>query len=266
MSIHTLLSTAATHSTLTVPAGWGQGRATYGGLIAGLLVARLLHELNQTSGTKRQLRSASISFIGAVTPGEIEIRTEFFRSGKSVTQAEARLIQHGQVQTVLLASFGSARDSVIDVAQYPAVPSYTRPADLNSFPYIPTITPEFFQQVDTRYAVGARPFSSSEKPDFGGWMRWKDHFEVMSTAHLVALIDAWPPSVLPMFTTVAPASTMCWTVEILASPESKHSDAWWQYRVQTDHAKDGYAHAEAHIWNDDGLLVAISRQTSTVFM
>ncbi len=266
MSIHTLLTTAAAQSTLTIPTGWGQGRATYGGLIAGLLVARLMHELNQTTSTPRLLRSASISFIGAVTPGEIEIRTEFFRSGKSVTQAEARLIQQGQVQTVLLASFGSPRESVIEVAQYPVAPVYTRPAELTSFPYIPNITPEFFQQVDTRWAVGARPFSSAEKPDFGGWMRWKGQFEVMTAAHLVALIDAWPPSVLPMYTTVAPASTMCWTLEFLASPESKSSNAWWQYQVKTDHARAGYAHAEAHIWNDDDQLVAISRQTSTIFM
>ncbi len=33
MSIHQLLCQAYAEETVTIPAGWGQGRATYGGLV-----------------------------------------------------------------------------------------------------------------------------------------------------------------------------------------------------------------------------------------
>ena len=37
------------------------------------------------------------------------------------------------------------------------------------------------------------------------------------------------------------------------------------YEVRTDHAGHGYGHTHAHVWRPDGTLVAISRQTVTVF-
>jgi len=264
MSIHQLLGQAYADETVTIPAGWGQGRATYGGLVAGLLCSRLIAALGDV-GQDRMLRSATVSFISAVAIGDVALKTEVFRSGKSVIQAEARLMQNGEVLAVLLASFGRGRESAINVQTRHTAPDFKKPVDIPAFPYLDGIMPEFFQQTDLRWAKGGTPFTASEKPDFGGWMRWQDSFPQMTMAHLFALIDAWPPSVLSMFKAHAPASTLCWTVEFLAEPVGKNSDSWWQYEVITDSAKSGYGHAEAHIWDDDGNLVAISRQTVTVF-
>jgi len=264
MSIQKILDLAKTQDQLTIPAGWGQGRATFGGLIAGLLCGRLIASLGD-AGRDRVLRSATVSFIGAVAQGEVELTTEIFRSGKSVTQAEARLMQNGEVLAVLLASFGSARESGINVPVQATAPTFKPPTDAQAFPYIEGMMPEFLQQMELRWAYGQTPFTGAEQPDFGGWMRWQAEFAELSTAHLFALIDAWPPSVLPMFKTFAPISTLSWTVEFIAQPMNKSSKNWWQYQVVTDTSKAGYAHAEAHIWDDDGQLVAISRQTVTVF-
>jgi len=264
MSIHQLLCQAYAEATVTIPVGWAQGRATYGGLVAGLLCNRLIAELGDV-GQERMLRSATLSFIGAVAVGDVQLKTEVFRSGKSVTQAEARLIQNGEVLAVLLASFGAGRESAINVQSLHTAPDYKKPYDIPAMPYIEEGMPEFLQQTDLRWAKGRTPFTAAEKPDFGGWMRWRDTFSSMTTAHLFALIDVWPPSVLPMFKVAAPASTLCWTVEFLEEPVGKNSDSWWQYEVITDRAESGYGHAEAHIWDDEGNLVAISRQTVTVF-
>ena len=264
MSIHQLLIQAQTQNQMTIPPGWGQGRATYGGLVAGLLCSRLIATLG-ADGQNRLLRSATVSFIGAVAVGEIEFKTEIFRSGKSVTQAEARLIQNGEVLAVLLASFGSARDSGIHVLPTHAAPNCKQPDEIRALPYIAGMMPEFFQQTDIRWTHGAQPFSGAAHPDFGGWMRWRDQFSEMTVSHLFALIDAWPPSVLPMFKTFAPASSLCWTLEFLDIPSDKTSESWWLYQVKTDSAKAGYAHSEAHIWDEQGNLVAISRQTATIF-
>jgi acyl-CoA thioesterase len=264
MSIQQLLNQAHAQNIVTIPSGWGQGRATFGGLIAGLLYSRLIAVLGD-AGNDRVLRSATVSFIGAVAVGDVELRVEIFRSGKSVTQAEARLLQNGEVLAVLLASFGSSRESGINVPVQISVPVYNKPEDAPVFAYIAGVTPEFIQQLELRWAQGKTPFTASEKPDFGGWMRWQDSFEEMTTAHLFALIDAWPPSVLPMFKTIAPISTLSWTVEFLAHSVNKSSENWWLYQVRTDASKAGYAHSEAYVWDDDGQLVAISRQTVTVF-
>jgi len=265
MTIHALLNQAKTQTKMTIPEGWGQGRATFGGLIGSLLYSHLESSLGDLH-KDRVLRSATISFIGAVTPGEIEFQTEVFRSGKSVTQASARLLQNGAVQAILLASFGAARDSNIVVAPLHKAPDFKRPEDSIAVPYIAGVMPEFFQKTNLRWAQGDIPFAGSKKPDFGGWMRWIDSFPQMTIAHLLGLVDAWPPSVFPLFTGPGAASTLCWTVEFIAHSFNKSSENWWQYQVTTDAAEFGYAHAEACIWDDEGKLVAISRQVTTVFV
>jgi acyl-CoA thioesterase len=40
---------------------------------------------------------------------------------------------------------------------------------------------------------------------------------------------------------------------------------WTQYRAVIEHARDGYGHVAAGLWTPKGELVAISRQTVTVF-
>ena len=265
MTINNLLDQAENQTKMTIPEGWGQGRATFGGLIASLLYSRLKSTLGDAHND-RVLRSATISFIGAVTQGEVEFEIEVFRSGKSVTQASARLLQNGAVQAILLASFGAARESKIIVAPLHRAPDYKKPEQFTSIPYIEGVMPEFFQQTNLRLAEGDAPFAGSKKPDFGGWMRWNDSFPQMTLSHLLGLVDAWPPSVFPLFKGPGFASTLCWTVEFIAHSFEQSSENWWQYQVTTDVAESGYAHAEARIWDDQGKLVAISRQVTTVFV
>ena len=274
MSIDALIKQAATQPKLIIPPGWGQGRATFGGLIASLLYSHLqanlgenpISQTSQGGFGRRVLRSATISFIGAVAQGEVAFESEVFRSGKSVTQASVRLIQNGAVQAILLASFGGARASSVEVAPLHRAPELKQPEQVADLPYIAGIMPEFFQQTNLRWAEGDAPFSGSKKADFAGWMRWRDSIARVDVAHVIGLVDAWPPSVFPLFKAPAFASTLCWTIEFIEHHFDQSSDNWWQYRVITDYAHDGYAHAEAHIWDDQGRLVAISRQVSTIFI
>lgn len=256
-----LLKSAALHESVVIPEGWGQGRATYGGLVAAMLCSRLLHVV----GEDRVLRSATVSFVGPVAVGPASLTVEVFRNGKSVTQAEARLCQNGEVMTVLLASFGATRDSQIVVAPKSAALVLRSPEASRAMPYIPGVVPEFMQQIDLRWAEGALPFSGAAAPDFAGWMRYCNPVPEMTVPHLLGLVDAWPPAVLPMFKALAPASSMSWTIEFLHFPEGKTGASWWQYQVRTDASAEGYAHTEAEIRDDSGRLVAISRQTIAIF-
>ncbi|MDP2227006.1 MAG: thioesterase family protein [Moraxellaceae bacterium] len=255
-----LLQHATTADSVVIPEGWGQGRATYGGLVAALLCQRLLGAV----GEGRVLRSATVSFVGPVATGPAELSVEIFRSGKSVTQAEARLRQNGEVLAVLLASFGATRASGIVVAPA-AAPALKPVEEAQAFPYIPGVVPDFIRHIDMRLAAGGMPFTGAEQPDFAGWMRYREAPAKFSLVHLFGLIDCWPPSVLPMLKTLAPASSLCWTLEFLQFPETATGESWWQYAVQTDASAEGYVHTEAKIHDDSGRLVAISRQTITVF-
>ncbi|MFZ3192602.1 MAG: thioesterase family protein [Moraxellaceae bacterium] len=263
-ALHTLLVACQQQSEVEIPATWGQGRATYGGLVAAMLISHLIGQL----GMQQVLRSATVSFVAPALAGAATLKAEIFRQGKSATQAEARLIQDGQVVAVLLASFGLPRESTIQVEPIHVAPEFkvAAPLDVPQMPYIAGMMPEFFQHVDIRWAKGKPPFSGATRPDFAGWMRYQDQsLPEFGLAHLFGLIDAWPPAVLPMFKTPAPASSLCWTLEFVRQPVGYTAADFWRYAVRTDAADEGYAHTEAQIWDQQGRLMAISRQTISIF-
>ena len=133
-------------------------------------------------------------------------------------------------------------------------------------PYIKGVTPEFMRHVALRWTVGGLPFSGNPSRHMGGWVRLRDVAEEpLNEAHLLALVDAWPPSLMPFLKQPAAGSTLTWTIEFIQPMAKLSTLDWCHYRVETEHARDGYGHAAAALWSAEGELLALSRQTVTVF-
>lgn len=238
------------------PAGWAQGRAGFGGLVAAMMFRALEKQI-----IDRPVRALSISFVAPVQAGPISLPVEVFRQGGSVTQAQCRLEQGGQVLAVMLASFGKARESSIHVEPV-ARPSISSPEQGMALPEVPGLTPEFVRHFDFRWCEGPYPYTAGDQGLIAGWVRFREPMG-HSVAHLLALVDAWPPAVIGLFSKPAPSSSLTWNIEFIG--ESNKPADWWQYRADTDYAANGYAFTEARLWHEDGSLIAISRQTVAAF-
>jgi acyl-CoA thioesterase len=251
----------------TIAPGWGQGRATYGGLVGGLVVARAEA---LCADPARRLRSASVAFAGPVTPGPATLDGTVLRAGSSATQVAVTLVQDGEPRAALLASFGDDRrsDVAVDAAPRDARPALAAPEAIAPLGYVPRVTPDFHAHVELRFADGAPPFSTAAEPDFGGWMRFRSVPSRFGDRELVVLADAWPPAIVPVIARPVPMSSLAWTLEPVGWPEPGERDApdaFWQYDVRTEVAGDGYAHTSARIWDRRGRLRALRRQTVAVF-
>ncbi|ARU55396.1 acyl-CoA thioesterase II [Oleiphilus messinensis] len=247
--------------TVDVPAGWGQGRATFGGLVAAVMFEKIPERIHEN----RTLRSILLSFVAPVVPGTMEISVNKLRSGKSATQVQVTVYQDEQICAVMLASFGNARQSAVAV-NYEEAPPISNPDQVQEFPFIPGVTPDFTQHFDYRYAVGQIPFTGADESVVGGWIRSRQaETNPLTVAELLALLDAWPPAILSKLKQPAAGSTLTWSVSFFDLPDSKMADDWWQYEAHIQHAADGYSHIDASMWDDTGKVVAISRQTVSVF-
>ncbi|WP_299595684.1 thioesterase family protein [uncultured Microbulbifer sp.] len=280
MEFNDILSGARNDSgSATIPAGWTQGRATFGGLAAALLyqpIESTLEAVTQGTIVDTPLRSLTFSFVAPAAAGELATRTQVLRAGRSAVQIEAHAAQGDQVVTAALASFGKPRESAAAVSPEPA-PQFKAPDQCEALPYIEGLMPEFSQHFDYRLAAGALPFTGSTDTHLGGWIRFKKPAGPITTGHLLALIDAWPPAILSQLKTLAAASSLTWTLELTpaahrakaeasaASAESNESNDWWQYQAEVEQSEDGYAVIRARLWNANGELIAFSRQTVTVF-
>lgn len=246
---------------LVIPSTWAQGRATFGGLLAALVFNRMA----QVVAEGRPMRAMQISFVGPVNPEvPIAIEAELLREGKAVSQVQGRIVQNGQPCFVALGSFGGDRESSVSVSPSPA-PEATAPEDCQALPYIKGVTPEFTQHIEMRWAFGAMPFTNKPLREMGGWMKFRQTPKTISDAHIVALVDSWPPAVLQHLKQRAPASSLSWALEVVHPRPAIAADDWLLYRAVIDQAGAGYGHTHAGIWNRQGELVALSRQTVTVF-
>lgn len=260
MNLQEMLDQAAT-GTVHVQEGWGQGRATYGGLVAGLAHAGLRGQFVDAP----PLRHLMVSFVAPLAPGDAQVEVTPLRQGKNATQAQAHLVQDGQVVAAVLAAFGRERESAISVPHETVpMPTLPEPESIEPFPYIPGATPDFFQHVELRLADGAVPYTGADTSHMHGWMRFREAPPVFDERHFVTLGDAWPPAVIQMLSQFAPGSSLTWSLEITEDVAAE-PDTHWAYAVRTDRAEGGYAHTDARIWHPDGRLVAISRQTVAIF-
>jgi len=244
-----------------MPASWAQGRATFGGLVAALAFDVMASKVEQG----RAMRALQVSFVGPVEPGVPAVfEAELLREGKAVSQVTGRILQNGEPRLVCLASFGGDRESAVQVVPAPA-PEARPVNECQELPYIKGVTPEFTQHIEMRWAFGNMPFSGKGGREMGGWMQFREEPESLTDAHIVALVDAWPPAVLPHLKGPAPASSLSWALEIVHPRPAMAPGEWLLYRATIDQAGAGYGHTHAGIWTARGELVALSRQTVTVF-
>jgi acyl-CoA thioesterase len=251
---------SASH-TVTIPETWGQGRATFGGMVAAALFERIIPQVTQD----RPVRSIMVSFVAPVVPGEADVIVKVLREGKAATQIQATAYQNDQPCAVLLASFGGGRESAATVEPVEA-PAFKAPDAVSAFPYIPGLTPEFTQHFDYRYTVGTMPFMGSSKTEMGGWIRLREGSgKSVSVPEILALLDAWPPAVFSMLNKPATGSSLTWTVSFVNTPEDCSAGDWWQYLARIQSSAGGYSHIDSTLWDKDGKVAVFSRQTVSVF-
>lgn len=246
-------------SVVRLDASWMQGRAGFGGLVAALVYESMRQQLSRPV----PVRCLQISFVGPVDDGELELTSEILREGKNVSQVLGRGIQNGQTKVIVQGSFGAARESAINLA--PEGTSLAGAvADATKLPFTEGAIPEFTKHFDYRYLTPF-PFMGSDKRYLEGFVRFSELPEVMTEAHLLGLVDAWPPTPLPMMKNLCMASSLSWTIEFMQPQPKLRPDEYTQYRAEIIESSSGYAYAKAKITNEAGELLAISQQTTTHF-
>jgi Thioesterase-like superfamily len=265
----------------TISADWSQGRTTFGGLLAAL-AARVA---TQVVGAERPIRTMDVAFVAPIPPGPVELDVEMLGEGKAVSQLVVSLRSGGALGCRVHVVAGAARASAVRVDAPPPEIIEGDPADQGiSFSHIPGVTPEFSQHIEYRWC-SALPFSGGgpETAYLKGWARHR--IPVRGVEATVALLDAWPPVVLPTVDRPTPASTVRWALhlsdlngldqeELLGTgtdddPAEVTADAepegpWFWYEARTVQCADGYATAYASMYAGDR-LVAWSEQLIAVY-
>ncbi|MEM6731389.1 MAG: thioesterase family protein [Myxococcota bacterium] len=242
------------HHRWTVPEGWGQGRAVFGGLVAGA-AARL-----SQSFVERPLRTIQTQFLAPVRHGVLEAEFEELRRGKSATITRATLRQDDRISSLFVFTHIEPRPDSIRVP-FPDAPEWKPPEQVMQMPYIAGVTPEFTQHYDFRFAEGSMPFTGGTRAHFNGYIRAKEDAGV-EVADTLGLVDAWPCPTLTILSRPVAASTVTWTLHLFDPPSPT---AFNRYAFRTELAASGFSTSVGRMWNAEGQPVAYSEQTVAVF-
>lgn len=235
---------------------WFQGAGAFGGVVAAWLARAMAACVGDEA---RALRSLACDLCAPVRAGEVEVRARVVRSGRAVSFAAAELLQAGQVAATGSAVFARAREEAAGLDRAlapppPSVPPWERVTPWPRDPRFPVFT-RFFEH---RQCLGALPWSGAGQPLIGGWTRLVAP-EPVDDALRLALLDAWPPAMLPVSARPIGGATVRATFDLFGGPAPDPA-AYLLVLARSATTIDGYSAEDQELWTPDGRLLGQGRQ------
>jgi acyl-CoA thioesterase len=242
----------------TISSGWSIGSAPNGGYLA-VLAARAMREVLPQPDPF----TITVHFLRVARPGPARIDVEILRQGRGHSTAMARLVQEQGEVLRAIATFGElgASTGPTDVrALPPPVPPLEVCEPGRAAPTSgPTSELSIADRVDMRMAPGTvtwREGTRSDVAELGGWARLRDG-RPTDALSLLFFADAFPPPVLNLRAAEASwVPTLELTVHLKARPAPGWIRGWFHTRALVG----GYLEEDGELWDEEGRLVAISRQ------
>ena len=191
--------------------------------------------------------------------GPCEIAVEPLSAGRGTSYGSASLYQDGELKVRATAAYtDTARlrgESWID-AQPPEVIPFSQTEGMS------VSAPEIHQRVDMRMVKGFEVFTEDRPTGTGEFIAWLQHRDLspIGTLDLPMFADMMPPPVFTLFGRYGWVPTVELTVQCRARP----APGPVLCRVKSTHLTHSICEADADIWDSEGALVALARQTMKV--
>jgi len=236
--------------------GWRIGSVANGGYVLALLGRTLSEALNQPDPL-----SINAFYLAPVALGEVEVAVESLSETRSTHFASADLKQDGQLKLRATAAYtdldklaGPDWTSV----NPPEVPAFDDAASL-AMSHL-----EIHQSIDLRMVQGAEVFTEGKTNDTGEFIAWLAHRDGAAPGpiDLLMFADIMPPPIFTIYGAYGWAPTVELTVQVRRKPAAGPLLA----RHSTRQVTRGVAETDTEIWDSEGDLVAMARQTYKVRM
>jgi acyl-CoA thioesterase len=235
---------------VTMTEDWNTPNGTPNG---GYVLAVALHAIAQESPLPDPL-SVAITFFRPPTAGDARVEVTALRVGKRVATFAAVLVQDDKPIVHAVASFHDA-DAAADLEHLGPAPPYPRPEDCTDVWDGIDLGAGIMDRFDYRLASVPGWMRGEPSGDMSAtfWIRPKDRRPVDSLAAAL-LVDAYPP------VTAEIGHIMSATVQMTVHFRRRASTGWVLAHAVTRQVIDGYHDEDMELWDEDGRLIAQSRQ------
>jgi Acyl-CoA thioesterase N-terminal domain/Acyl-CoA thioesterase C-terminal domain len=241
-----------------VPDGWQQGRGAFGGLVFGLLARAM--EMHVADST-RSLRTLSGDIASPVLPGPVRLEAETLRRGSNQSNVQARLTQGGAVLAVATGVLsGPRRVAVPPLEREP--PERAEWDQILVAPVAPPFGPDFARAYEYR-PTGPMPFAGGRVAETAGYVRERVPPGRRDAASMLALLDAWWPTLFSIDETFRPIATISWMAELAVEPKRLDASERLFHTAKMVSLADGFFVELRELWSGD-VCLAMNQQTFAV--
>jgi hypothetical protein len=209
----------------------------------------------------RRLRTLSGDIAGPLLPGASRVEVETLRRGQNQSNLQGRVSQNGAVVAVASAVFSAPRQV--------AVPSFEveppERADWDQIPVIPIeppFGPDFARAYEYR-PTGPMPFAGGREAETAGFVRERVRPTRRDAPSLIALLDAWWPTLFSIDEGFRPMATIGWVAELLEDPGRLDPEERLFHTARMASLADGFFVELRELWSGDR-CVAMNQQTFAV--
>ena len=236
--------------------GWRIGSAANGGYVLALVGRALSEALNQPDPL-----SINAFYLAPVALGEVEVAVESLSQTRSTHFGSADLRQEGELKLRTTAAYTDLdRLSGPDWTSVapPKVPAFDDVV-------VPAMSHlEIHQSIDLRMVQGAEVFTEGKTNDTGEFIAWLAHTDGAAPGpiDLLMFADIMPPPIFTIYGAFGWVPTVELTVQVRRKPAAGPLLA----RHITRQVTRGVAETDTEIWDLNGDLAAMARQTYKVRM
>jgi acyl-CoA thioesterase len=240
--------------------GWDIFGSTNGGYLMAVATRAM-----ESEAEGRTLISASGTYLNRATAGPVDIDVAIAKRGRSLSTLRATVSREGRDFVLVTAEFAvigpSSRQDALLLGAPPVLPPIDECLPMEPAADAP-LPPPFSGKVDVRIhpddavlLAGGQP----DKPLMRGWFRLRDGEDL--DAHAVVLAsDAFPPAIFNS------ELALGWTptVQLAVQVRNPIPTGWLACNFATRFVTDGMFEEDGEIWDEEGNLVALSRQLALV--
>jgi hypothetical protein len=242
----------------TVPDGWQQGRGAFGGLVYGML-ARAMEGV--VADPARWLRTFTGDIAGPVLPGPATLRVQVLRQGSKQSNLQATLFQKDEPLAVTIAVFSVSR--TVEPPVFSRDPPERADWDqLRTYPLEPPSGPPFGRAYEYRSA-GPMPFVGGRDAETAGYLREKVVPSRRDAPSMVALLDAWWPTLWSIDKVYRPIATVSFAGQLLVDPARLDPSERLFHTARMAALEDGYFVELRELWSGD-VCVGMNQQTYAI--
>lgn len=236
----------------TITPNWAINGLPNGGYLMALLTSAVLK-----TSRKRRVAIVTANYIQRTSPGSVRLHLERISDTVQFERFGVRLVQEERVAVAAMATL--IDDGIAcSVDRYETGAPEVAPLDrCMAMPAMPKFT--LFDQMDLRLDPSCTGWMTTgeltERSEHKGWIRFKKERPFDAVA-LLLIADCFPP---PAYASLG-MSAWVPTIELTVNIRKLPSTPWLKCFFHTRFITCGLLEEDGQIWDEEGELVAISRQ------